>query len=207
MLQTKVLEQGTLDLLKQLMQLPSLRAFDLVGGTSLALQYGHRISIDLDFFGNVEELNFQEIESEFAIFEKVVRATQSRVMLGYNINNVKVDIVKYQYGLISAVSIKDGIRLATPKDIAPMKIAAITGRGKKKDFYDLFYLLKEYSFKQIFGFYDRKYPDGNRFLAYRSITYFEDADKEVDPFLFENITWEEVKKEIQDRLQEFLNNE
>lgn len=96
MLQRKVLEPRTLDLLKELMALPSLVSYNLVGGTALALQYGHRRSIDLDFFGNVDAINAMEIQSDLEATGDTQITTQSRIMLGYQIDGVKVDIVKYK---------------------------------------------------------------------------------------------------------------
>ena len=204
MLHRKVLEPRALDLLKELMGLSSLESFLLVGGTALALRYGHRISVDLDLFGKVNNLDYDWINAEVEKLGEVVLATNSKVMLGYYIHGIKVNIVKYPYTFIRPIHKIEGIRFASNEDIAAMKFASITGRGKKKDFYDLFFLLKEFTFKKMFDFYDQKYPDGNRFLVMRSITYFEDAEADQDPFVFEDLSWSEVKKTIQAKYYQYL---
>ena len=204
MLHGKVLNKRALDILEKLMLLPSLNEFNLVGGTALALQYGHRKSIDLDLFGNVDSLNYDLIHEELCEIAVPELASKSKVMIGYYIDNVKIDIVRYKYPLIKPIKVVDRLRLAQPEDIAAMKLAAITGRGKKKDFYDLFFLLKHFSFEKIFSFYDKKYPDGNRFLVMRSLIYFVDAEEDDDPVLFEQLNWADIKAGIVDKYKSFL---
>lgn len=79
----------------------------------------------------------------------------------YVLNEVKIDIVNYTYPWLDDVVYKDGIRLASPRDIAAMKITAIEGRGTKKDFVDIYFLLKKYSLKNLLDFYSQKYPDSS----------------------------------------------
>lgn len=112
------------------------------------------------------------------------------------LNDVKVDIVHYPYQWIDETLIKDKLRLATSKEIAAMKIAAITNRGSKKDFYDLNQLLKLFTLEQILGFYIEKFKDSSIFFALKSLVYFNDADEQESPIMFDNITWEQVKKNI-----------
>jgi len=85
-----------------------------------------------------------------------------------------------------------------------MKLAAITGRGSKKDFIDIYFLLKHYTFEELLLFYNQKYHDGSTFLVLRSLTYFEDADIELMPKMFENISWDAVKKTIAKTLKEYV---
>lgn len=206
MLHKETVEPRTLDILKQCMKASYLSNFVLVGGTALSLQFGHRISIDLDFFGETEFLNDENFTEEFNKIGSTVLTSKSNVMLGYFVDNLKIDIVKYKYPLIRKVIEIEGIRLASPEDIGAMKLAAITGRGKKKDFVDLFYLLKVFSLKELISFYDEKFPDGNKMLVYRSIAYFEDADKDPDALLLnENITWSEMKSSLIEKTHLYLN--
>lgn len=206
MLHTKAVEQKTLDLLIRLSELDCLQDFILVGGTALALQYGHRKSIDLDFFGDVSELD----ESFFTEFFRSVGdahlINKSRVMLGYFIDNIKVDVVKYKYPFLNNPIENGPIRLAHPQDIGAMKLAAITGRGKKKDFVDLYYLLKEYSMSDLCNFYQRKFPDGNLYIVLKSIGYFEDADTDQDLVMIEEVDWVEIKETITKKLKQYMDN-
>lgn len=89
--------------------------------------------------------------------------------------------------------------MASKKDIAAMKIGAITNRGSKKDFTDLFILLDHFSITQILDFYQEKFPEGNLWLAKRSLSYFADADKEPMPQLHIDVSWEAIKEGIRDK--------
>ncbi len=78
-----------------------------------------------------------------------------------------------------------------------MKLNAITGRGSKKDFVDLYFLLKKFTLDEMIGFYNEKYFDGSEFLVKKSLAYFDDADKEQMPIMNTDIDWEEIKSTIQ----------
>jgi hypothetical protein len=82
------------------------------------------------------------------------------------------------------------------EDIAAMKVNAVAGRGSIKDFIDIYFLLNEFSIKEMIGFYLQKYPDGSEFMVRKSLTYFDDADNEEAPILFHDISWSEIKKTI-----------
>lgn len=97
----------------------------------------------------------------------------------------------------------DGLRLAAIEDIAAMKMAAITGRGTKKDFIDIYYLLKRYSLPELLSFYQKKYHDGSLFLVLRSLVYFDDADNDPLPNIFSPLAWSEVKEEIRKNVLRF----
>lgn len=204
MLQTQTVEPGTLDLLKKCMELDALQPFTLVGGTALSLQYGHRMSIDLDFFGNVNFLDDKLISEQFASIGNAELVNQSSVMLGFFINEIKVDVVKYKYDFIEKPITEGIIRLAHPKDIGAMKLAAISGRGKRKDFYDLYYLLRDYSLEDLISFNKKKFPDSNEMIIIKSLGYFDDADLDQQPILMEQVSWSTVKKTISGHLQNYI---
>ena len=85
-------------------------------------------------------------------------------------------------------------------DIAAMKLNAIAGRGSKKDFIDLYFLLDEFSLPQILDFYDKKFNDGSRFMVQKSLTYFDDADPQLNPKMFKPFDWELCKQKIIDEV-------
>jgi hypothetical protein len=87
--------------------------------------------------------------------------------------------VNYKYPWLDNAVTEDGIVLAGIRDIAAMKIAAIIGRGTKKDFIDIAFLLQKFSLKEILDFYSLKYNDGSVFMALKSLAYFEDAESEI----------------------------
>lgn len=174
----------------------------LVGGTALALQLGHRKSIDLDFFGLVEfeQLAINEL---FIGFNSVEVLQKTKNINIFEINDVKVDFVNYSYPWLQKAVIIDGVLMAHKEDIAAMKIAAVTGRGSKKDFVDLYFLLQDYSLQQILDFYTQKYFDASIYLAIKSLSYFDDADQEENPEMIMAISWETIKARIKHEVRKY----
>ena len=202
MLQTFTVEESTLVLLKRLEEIPLFERLRLVGGTSLALQLGHRHSIDLDFFGDIEATH-NEIYNELTKygFDVYSRHITSRIHI-FNIDGVKVDIVNYPYEWIEPVFETENIRLASLKDIIPMKLEAITNRGTKKDFIDIYFLLQHFSLEQMLHFYEIKYTKGSPFNVIRSLSYFKDAEEDPMPKMFIPIEWRNVKSTIKDVIEQ-----
>ena len=196
MLQSQTVESNTLELLKSLMQKEYLDSFVLVGGTALALQLGNRESIDLDLFSNTDFASNDLLTSLLKDYQIVVNNQLPQTLIT-TINHVKVDFIKFHYPFIRPFLEIENIRMASLEDIAAMKLDAITGRGSKKDFYDLFFLLQHYSIDELFSFYTEKYPHQTTFHVARSLTYFDDADIQPNPIVFDKtITWETVKQKI-----------
>ena len=198
MLHLETIEPATLELLIKLQTIEGLKQSRLVGGTSLALQMGHRISVDLDFFTYKLEADFISILASIKNEgHKAEIRKQSPNILIAMIDDVKVDIVNYPYPWIDKQISEDNINLASDKDIAAMKLSAITNRGSKKDFIDLYYLLEKYSLENMLSFYAQKYNDGADFMVLKSLTYFDDAEQELSPLLFDkSITWKNIKDKI-----------
>lgn len=196
MLSYQTIEPHTLELLKKLMAEPSLSGTRLVGGTSLALQYGHRSSVDLDFFGTLDDdpLSIRECLERIGHVGVLKETKTIRI---YDLDKVKIDFVNYsRYQWLAEAITEDGLRLASPQDIAAMKVNAIEGRGTRKDFVDIYFLLQHYSLDDILGFYQEKYPEHSVFRALMSLTYFEDAEKQMMPKMFSKVTWDEMKAYI-----------
>ena len=196
MLSLQTVYPDTLELLKKLAQTSILQDMRLVGGTSLALQYGHRRSVDLDFFGRTTDDADELTEALHDSVGQLTLLSASKKIRVYIINNVKVDIVNYDYPWIDDAVMENGLILASPKDIAAMKVNAIIGRGTKKDFVDIYFLLCHFSFEQLMQFYLEKYPDGSEYRALLSMTYFYDADPQPMPYMFDNISWQQIKNII-----------
>jgi hypothetical protein len=195
MLHYNTISGELLELLIKLQSVPEFSQLRLVGGTSLALQIGHRNSIDLDLFGKLHADDIA-IHQQLAKLGNYVQLKKTENINIFSINGIKIDIVNYPYGWLEKPIVIDKITLADKKDIAAMKLAAITGRGSKKDFIDIFYLLKEYTLKQMLGFFEKKYPNGSSFLVVKSLSYFVDADKDEEPQMLQKIKWETIKKTI-----------
>ncbi len=200
MLHLETIEPKTLELLRRLQSLPIFEHSRLVGGTALALQLGHRKSIDLDMFGIIDSSPEEILEACKEAGELEISKTSRNINI-YWVDGIKVDCVNYPYEWLDESRVLDGIRLASVNDIAAMKISAIINRGTKKDFIDLHFLLKEMSLNKVLDLYDQKYPDGSRFIAIKSLTYFEDAESDPMPYMFSDITWEEVKVSIIDEVR------
>ncbi|MBQ9538457.1 MAG: nucleotidyl transferase AbiEii/AbiGii toxin family protein [Treponema sp.] len=195
MLSYQTVEPHTLELLRRLMEAPLLRQTRLVGGTALALQYGHRSSVDLDFFGEVEATT-EELSQVLGQVGAVTLMGQGKMIKGFVVDGVRIDIVSYAYPWIEEAVVEDGLRLASPADIAAMKVYAIENRGSRKDFIDMYFLLKHYSLDEILSFYKRKYPEHSEFVALRSLTYFEDAESFAMPKMYVRFDWEELKRSM-----------
>ena len=176
-------------------------AFDgflLGGGTSLALRFGHRKSIDLDFF-SVSPFDSQQIEITLGhLFTEVEVVNRTAGSLCAVINKCKLDILHHAYPLLRAPVVFKGFRFLSIPDLAAMKINAVVNRGSKKDFIDLL-LLHENGFplEKSLDFFSEKYGDAGRFLAVRSLAWFEDAESEPDPLILNGWIWDDVRRRIE----------
>lgn len=195
MLSLSTVEPHILDILKKIMSFPIFREVRLVGGTSLALQLGHRKSIDLDFFGKLTCTN-EELKNSLRQIGVLTVIKENPNIKIYKVDDVKVDFVNYCYDWIEDSIEEDGVFLASMKDIAAMKINAIEGRGTKKDFIDIYFLLQHFSLSQIMDFYAQKYPENSFFRAIMSLTYFIDADAQIPPEMCVSVSWEDMKTVI-----------
>lgn len=175
-------------------------SFYLAGGTSLALQIGHRDSIDFDFFSE-DDINTGELfERLREIFEGhiVVKIQEEKNTLTVLVDeSVKVSFFTYRYTLIDKTILDEYITYASIADIACMKLSAITGRASNKDYIDLYFILKFFSLSALLDKAYKKYPQLDRNLILKSLVYFEDVMEEN--ILYKNnnaISFEEVKRAL-----------
>jgi predicted nucleotidyltransferase component of viral defense system len=197
MLRKETVEPATLELLKKIVALPELKQFRLVGGTALSLIFGHRKSIDLDFFTDQlleKDILIPALENNFG----KITTTNDRSKSIYQciIQNVKVDFVSVRDPFLNPVQIIDQIPFADTKDLIALKLNAVKGRGEKKDFWDLARLLQIYSLDDLFQFYHDRYNYDDTFAVIRSVVYFDDAEHTIEPEALDGMTWEIVKKII-----------
>ena len=199
-----VLDRKTLILLKEYCHLSFLKNFSLSGGTALALRLGHRRSYDLDLFSPISFTVFElekELESYYgADFFK--RGQLSNALFS-TIKDIKSDFI-FDYGKpTNPFENSNGIRIYSIEENIAMKLMAITGRGRKRDFFDLYFILKKYSFPQIIDFFTKKHNEERLIMLYKSFTYFEDAESDNDPeLLHKKISWNKVKEELLKRVKE-----
>ena len=207
MLHLETVEPRTFAVLKQLMAIPEMSGFHLVGGTALSLLYGHRISEDLDLFSTTKFENEIISNALARYFGESYVADESKPYFGIfcYIDDIKVDIVRYPHPLIRPTVEIEGIRMFSQEDIVGMKVQAVLGRAKKKDFWDIAELLKRFSVNDFVKFHKEKFATQNLFITVpQAISYFDDAHTDENPLSLKGQTWESVKSEIQKKISEYL---
>lgn len=197
--------------LNYLMSLSELDSFRLVGGTSLSLQLGHRLSVDIDLFTDSDygTIDFDAIEAVLlAGFPYVGKSNIELISFGrsYYVGDsssdcVKVDIYycdKFVYPLVS----HGKIRMAHVKDIVAMKLEAISNRASKKDFWDIHELLSNYSFEDMYQFYSLAFPySKSKDEIFNALANPSVADDDFDPICLRGKYWEIIKLDIEDWLK------
>ncbi|MEA2067925.1 MAG: nucleotidyl transferase AbiEii/AbiGii toxin family protein, partial [Verrucomicrobiota bacterium] len=181
------------ELLRRLMQEDLLSPFFLVGGTALALRLGHRVSVDIVLFSD-QAFDVRPITGMLRGTFPIQSLETAQNTVRGEVGGIKLDIMSHRYPTIESPATEDGIRIASLKDIAAMKLNAIANRGSKKDFWDYAELLSLFSRDEMLGFFAEKYSDENVWYVEKSLSYFSDADKEPDPRDLKGRTWDEVKK-------------
>ena len=179
--------------------------FYLAGGTALALQIGHRQSIDLDWFSRQDFSgdNLKKTLSELGSFEVISEAPGTLHGL---LDNVRVSFFYYDYTQLFPFLAFGKINLADERDIAAMKFSAVSSRGGKKDFLDIYFLLQKYELGELFNFFEKKYKNikYNKLHILKSLTYFDEAETDPMPIMLHEANWETIKKALQEKIKEFL---
>lgn len=168
----------------------------LAGGSALGLHFGHRVSIDFDFFTPLA-FNQKKLAERLMRIGSFQKSDISKDTLLGIFNKVRFSIFRYDYPLLFRTAVFQRISIAHPKDIAAMKLAAIMDRGTKKDFIDLYFLIKKgIALEKIFKYYDRKYQAlaNNLYSLIISLSYFDDAEKTDMPEMLKKVSWEEAKR-------------
>ncbi len=184
--------------LTYLRQQAFINGFYLAGGTALALQIGHRLSTDLDWFSPQRTLLAPERE---VIYQKLQTGKQLQIvseqdgMLFMRLFDTDVSFIFQQHPLLQETVNYQSIQLASPTDIGLMKLAAINSRGTRRDFVDLYCLREIVSLDQLLALVPQKYANRPNFLAImtRALAYFEDAEQQPMPQMFHEIRWQDVK--------------
>lgn len=175
MLFKSTISDSTLELLIKLMNDEVFKDFVLAGGTSLALQLGHRISVDLDLF-STDAFNENFLSDYLRVEYHFTLDFISKNTLKGEINGIQLDCIAHQYPWIAPLTVEEGIRLASYPDIAAMKLNAISVNGTRlKDFIDIAFLSEKMSFNQMIQGYEKKYQS-NSVIPVKSVTYFDDIN-------------------------------
>lgn len=177
-------------------------SFYLAGGTACSLYFGHRLSYDLDFFTK-QSFNPKIITQRLRLLGtlSVDQDTQG-TFLG-KFNGVKISFFIYPYPPLFQLKIYQTIRVADIRDIACMKIDAISSRGTQRDFIDLFFICKQYKLSDLFSLFEQKYKgvDYNLSHIVKSLSYFVNAEEQNIPQMIEKVSWEEVKAFFQEEVK------
>jgi hypothetical protein len=168
----------------------------LAGGTALALQAGHRRSVDLDFF--TERKNFDEKKIEELLNNQGgwVTTSLSKGTLYGEFLGAKMSLITYPFFTPAMPMRKYGaVSIITPLDVAVMKTIAISQRGKKRDFFDLFWICQNIQPLSLIISQVHKQYSVRQNLAHilKSLVYFEDAESDPAPEIFFKASWSEVK--------------
>jgi len=203
MLYEETIEKGTLALIRALSADNTLRDFVLVGGTALALQLGHRKSLDIDLFNNkdIDSRSIADHLSRLYGFKAI--GVISNGVFGF-IEGVKIDMVVHKHAWIEPVHELDRVRMASLEDIAATKLNAIVGSGARlKDFVDVYFLLEYRTMEQMTSAYVAKYPDMNPSVAKNALLFHEDIafQNKVD-LLQRNPLWSEVAERLRQAVME-----
>lgn len=199
MLHLDAVPKPVVALLEELATRDALKPFALGGGTSLALRFGHRLSVDLDYFTHQEfqpQTLLDSLELDDSTILSLSKNTLSLVSQG-----VKIDLLRHAYREVAPIDEIAGHRLISVPDLAAMKLNAITNRGSKKDFYDLTELLQHHTLDEMLHFFSKKYHATDPFAVIRSLAWFEDAEHEPDPIPLAGQTWEKIKRRINQAVQ------
>lgn len=180
--------------------LPALRNFNnfyLAGGTALALQIGHRLSVDFDLFSEkeIDKNLFSKVKKVF-YDNKIALSVNNPDELTVFIDGLKITFLKYPFPLISDLVNYEEIGLLSVKEIAATKAYTINRRGSLKDYADLFFIVsKKYAtLKEIIEISEKKYDNEfNSRLFLEQLVYLEDIEEPEIEFLKERVTKKEIE--------------
>ncbi len=203
------------EVLVKLMSFEELNSFRLVGGTSLSLLLGHRMSVDIDLFTDADygSINFEEVDTlllnSFPYVEMGLGGNNSMGKT-YFIGENKEDIIKvdffYTDPFVYPIINYEGVRLSQLEEITAMKLEVVGNNGRKKDFWDLHELMDRYSISEMIGFYEIRYPYSYlRADIIKKLADFSEADSDFDPICLKGKYWELIKLDFEENISKEFN--
>jgi len=192
-------------LLKQLGRHSLLRPFYLAGGTATALHLGHRISVDLGFFTQQDHYEAEPLIQHLQTIAHLDVQQQSRGTLVGRLGDVRISFFVYPYPLLAEPGELEGCRVAQLSDIALMKLIAISQRGTKRDFVDLFFICQNgYNLGELLRKIPLKYTDVSYSVYHilRALVYFSDADEDESPQMLASFDWDLAKRFFEDQVKQ-----
>jgi hypothetical protein len=194
MLHQSAVPLNLFELLVGLQPKTTAAGFSLAGGTSLALQLGHRVSVDLDFF-TVADFQPSHLTTQLGVGpESITGIAEGTLQL--RLSDIKVEFLKHSYPKLADDLQIQGLAMWSLEDICAMKLNAIANRGSKKDFYDIAALFESFPLEIMLQSYQAKYRPASLLMVIRSLAWFDDADAEPDPISLRDETWPFIKGKI-----------
>jgi len=191
----EVITEGVERTLRDLQRTSVLQNFYLAGGTGLALHIGYRRSIDLDFFSR-DPFDPEAVLGKAESLDGLRVLSKDFETLHLTLGDTKVSFLGYRYPVLFPYEEIFEVKVADPRDIACMKVGAIAGRGTKRDFIDLYAVSKHHELEQLLTWFKAKYAQADYSVVHilKSLTYFDDAEKDPMPDMLVTLTWEQVKR-------------
>jgi hypothetical protein len=191
----EVISESTAETLRALNGLHLSDGFYLAGGTGLALQIGHRLSLDLDFF-SADEFNEDALLQRFQSADKFRLTAKAPFTIHGTVGETKVSFLGYKYPILYPAGQFLGVSVFDPRDIACMKLSALASRGAKRDFVDLYECAQIYGLREIFRLFNAKFAGigYSHIHILKSLTWFQDAEKDPMPHMLIPLEWETVRR-------------
>ncbi|HEX9654357.1 MAG TPA: nucleotidyl transferase AbiEii/AbiGii toxin family protein, partial [bacterium] len=165
-------------------------------------------SVDFDFF-TPSTFNPDDLLNQLSERCDPKLNYKNKSTLGLWIEGITCTFFYYRYPLLKELKNYNAVRIVDAADIGAMKIAAISGRGKKRDFIDLYFVCqREYRLADIIKLYQKKYEvlDHDLYHIYNSLIYFNDAEIDAMPVMFEKTDWKEVKAFFENEIKQIMKN-
>lgn len=194
MLHQSAVSLSLLEVLRDLQEKTAASGFALAGGTSLALRFGHRVSVDLDFLTG-SDFDPEKLANFLGAGHETITGIADGT-LQLVINGIKVEFLRHAYPQLADHETAGKVRMWSLEDVGAMKLNAIANRGSKKDFFDITALLDRFPLQVIIGHYQAKYRPASLLMVIRSLAWFEDAEAEPDPITLNAPPWAMIKETI-----------
>lgn len=206
-----------MDCLTKIMNHHDFNDFRLVGGTALALQIGHRQSIDIDLFSDKfkYDYNFENIfgtiktifSTNYTVNLRQLNSTGLACILGDNENNLKVDLYKWSSPFLAPAVLSENIRMAGLDDIVAIKMEAIDNRNNYRDYVDIAFLSEKYTLAEMLALYTKKTLSKDYTRIIRALSNPDDLVRNQELIYIKNITESELKEKIDYMLFVYINEE
>jgi len=194
----EAISPNAINAINALKKIPILNDFYLAGGTACALQLGHRLSVDLDFFSSKFLLDFyqrEELKNYLKANHSLKIREEAEGTLHIELEATAVSFLRYNYPVLKPFKSWQGLQIAALEDIALMKLGAVISRGAKKDFFDLYEICQYFSLIDLFKLAKKKFRDASDFAlqASRALVYFDDALNDPSPRLLKPLDWDKIQ--------------